>query len=304
MRKSIFAIPLLVLIVLASGCVGQETTTTPTVITGKTVISDSGTYILDSDISCIVDSEGACIAMQGRDIVLDCQGHSITRTITDARKKAGSAGIVVAGGGVGKESTKNTVRNCRIEKFAMGIFLKTAHSNFTNNTINDNNIGIYYDDYSSYNNFVNNTVSDNNKGIDIFMRSFNNTFTGNTVRNNGIYGISITCAAHHNTFSDNVIEGNGYGSASEEHGGVYILNSYANVFSGNIICNNSETIVCKFDAAMEGINDVCRPQGDIHFVQVDTNAQEAGTLIDGGENTCGLGSMSCDGATIGCVACP
>ncbi len=306
MKDKLILVLLFILVVSMSGCIQQKLGTSPTVITGKTVIEKSGLYVLNQSISCTLAGEDACIDIQGHDITLDCQGHGITLANLDTRRNAANVGIFVADGGMEEMNARNTVRNCRIEKFAIGIFLKTAHSNFINNTISNNGIGIYYDDYSSYNNFVNNTVSDNsNKGIYLFMRSFNNTFTGNTVRNNGIYGIIITCAAHYNSFFDNVVEGNGYDSASDDSSGVYVLNSYANVFSGNRICNNSRTIECKFDATMEGINDVCKPQAFPHFVQIDTNAQEAGNLIDTGGNTCGPGSMSCDGTTIRCnEGCP
>jgi len=306
MRKLALIFSLLILIVLVSGCVQQKPgmplpDTTSTVITGKTVISDSGIYILDGDISCTLTAEDACIEIQAPDVTLDCQGHSITRANTDTRNAA-NIGIFVAGGGMEDMNARNTVRNCRIEKFAIGIFLKTRYSNFLNNTISNNGIGIYYDDYSSYNNFINNTVNDNNnRGVYLFMRSSNNTFTGNIIRNNGIYGIIITCAAYYNTFSNNVIENNGYDSTSDDYGGgIDVLNAYANVFSGNRICNNSKTIRCKFDAAMEGINDMCIPQGDIHFVQADINAQEAGILVDGGGNICESDSVSCDGTSISC----
>ncbi|MBI2970862.1 MAG: right-handed parallel beta-helix repeat-containing protein [Candidatus Aenigmarchaeota archaeon] len=295
------------MIVFVSGCVGQGPGMNPTVITGKTTIEKSGLYVLNSDISCTAEGEmDVCIDIQRHDAVLDCQGHSITLANQQARRGPASTGIYIAGSGVEDVTARNTVRNCRIENFAFGIFLKASSNNFINNTISNNGIGIYYDDFSSYNIFINNTVSNNNnRGIYLFMRSSNNNFTGNIVRNNSIYGIIITCAAHHNTFSNNVVEGNGYGSTSDENGGIYILNSYANVFSGNGICNNSKTIKCKFDATMEGISDICRPQVLPDTIPIDRDAQEAGNLIDGGGNTCGPSSMSCDGTTISCIrGCP
>ncbi len=290
MKKAALIIPLLVLTILASGCIGREQD--PTVITGKTTISESGTYVLNSDISCTLAAEGVCIEIRANSAVLDCQDHSITLENPNIRSPA-TSGIFV--GGVNDV----TVRNCRIEKFSMGVFLKGSHNNFINNTINNNDMGIYYDDYSSYNGFINNTVSDNGKGIYFFMRSSNNTFTGNTIRNNGAFGIIITCAAHHNSFSNNAVEGNGYGGFGDENGGVYILNSYANVFSGNRICNNSITVRCKFDPRMESTTEMCWLQALPHTVPIDGDAQKAGVLIDGGNNVCEPAGPSC-GDTLEC----
>ncbi|MFH0829972.1 MAG: right-handed parallel beta-helix repeat-containing protein [Candidatus Aenigmatarchaeota archaeon] len=271
--------------------------TTPTLITGKTIISKTGNYVLGRDISCTAAGEmDTCIEIRANNAVLDCQGHSMTLKNRNIRAPA-STGIFMAG------VRDVSIRNCRIENFDFGIFLKGSYNNFTNNTISNNGMGIYYDDYSSHNNFVNNTVSDNdNRGVYLFMRSSNNTFTGNTIRNNGIYGIIITCAAHHNTFSNNVIEGNGYDSISGDSGGVYILNSYANVFSSNRICNNSITVRCEFDPRMESTTEMCWLQELPHTVPIDANAERAGALIDGGRNAC-QNPVSCDGTFISCSAC-
>ena len=291
---------MLLLIVLFGGCT-QLQKSEPILITGKTKINRSGTYVLNGNISCSGTGEADyCIGMwTADDIVLDCQGHTV-----DGEKQRGpaSAGIMIVGASA-------EIRNCNIQNSYFGIFLKSDNCIFNNNTISNSGIAVYLDDMANYNYFTNNTVTDNSKGINIFMRSSNNTFTNNTIRNNELLGIDITCGSNFNVFSNNIIENNGFGGIGDEIGGVFVINSYANIFSNNRICKNAKSIECKFNVITEGQTKTCQPQAEpsepslAYYLSLDLKAQEAGNLIDGGGNICSPEDLTCENTlkcNIGC----
>ena len=83
-------------------------------------ISSSGSYVLSQNIS----SSGDCVSIESNDVVLDCQGYSIT---------GDDSGI-----GINVSSSSNvTIRNCSISNFYDGIYMNSTD----NISILDNDIG-------------------------------------------------------------------------------------------------------------------------------------------------------------------
>ena len=161
---------MIITVIFINGCI-QLQKSEPIVVTGKTEINRSGTYILTDDISCTgVGEADSCIGIwSANDVVLDCQGHTINGY---GQQGPASSGIFIVAPSV-------KIRNCNIQNSDFGIFLKSDNSIFTNNTISNNGIGVYLDDMSEYNDFANNKIINNSKGVVVFMRSSNNTFINN-----------------------------------------------------------------------------------------------------------------------------
>ena len=117
-------------------------------------------------------------------IVLDCQGHSITRP---------------GQGGVGIDATgrRNVqIRNCVISGFSSAIRLnETNASLIVNNTLTGNAVGIFHQWGSDGNTIVNNTASNNYWGMSLNGIT-STTISNNTTCNNTLN--DITCSGSNN----------------------------------------------------------------------------------------------------------
>ncbi len=135
---------------------------------------EGGVYVLDTD----VETEGRCLAPSARNIILDCQNHSIFGGGRDT-------GISLRG----MTLSGITIRNCRLFNFNVGIYLTSvSHNRLENNHLENNSYGIYLSSDSNSNQLVGNTVIQNFRRGIILQRSSYNSLSRNTAcRNNEDY---------------------------------------------------------------------------------------------------------------------
>jgi parallel beta-helix repeat protein len=109
-----------------------------------------------------------------------------------------------------------------------GIYLYSSSNNtVTDNTCNNNNIGIRFDSSSNKNIVTDNTCNSNGNGIR-FDSSSDNTITGNTCNNNSSNGIYLSSS------SNTIVTGN---TCNSNYYGIFLYSSSDNTVTGNI-CNN------------------------------------------------------------------
>lgn len=95
-----------------------------------TVVVDDTYQIIDSGSYCLAADRGIPLSIVGGDVELDCQGH----TITDDSGTQFAGVYIDSMAGV-------TVRNCQINNFQIGIYLRSGdHSQLVNNTISKSRI--------------------------------------------------------------------------------------------------------------------------------------------------------------------
>jgi len=118
-----------------------------------------------------------CIVWDNHNITFDCQNHKITYSTAGS-----SAGIKM----VGESYDHNTIKNCKIENFGTGIYLRYGDNNtFKNNEIRSNhNYGIHILDQGNDNKLENNEIK-NNRDHGIYINNADdNTLNNNTVCDN------------------------------------------------------------------------------------------------------------------------
>ncbi len=110
---------------------------------------------------------------------------------------------------VSSSSTNNTIRNCYITDFYVGVYLSNANNNqIINSTFNSNSYGIFLSS-SSNNSIINSTFTSNSYGIYLSYSS-NNQIINSTSNSNSYYGIYLSSSSN-NTIHLNKIENNQYG---------------------------------------------------------------------------------------------
>ena len=237
MRKTILIFLSLFLVISISWYVYTSIlrpSTSPVVITGRTIIDQSGTYILTNDISCTeLVGEDTCINIFGSNIVLDCQNH----VVLGPGERSMTIGI-----GISPRDEYVTIKNCNVQKFYIGI--RTAHNGLNsiiNNIVSNNtDIGIYLDNARDHT-LINNTANYNSKGIYLFLESNYNILINNTANNNDFFGFYLIQSSHNNTLIDNQACGNALDyfpalGERKEAGDVFCSNSTM-VDEGGNICN-------------------------------------------------------------------
>lgn len=224
----------------------------------------SGSYELNTSLT---QSGSNCINITSSNIVLDCQGYSISGDSTNY-------GIFITG-------NNNIIRNCNIYNFSSGSFIfLTQNNTFVNNTfvnnsqygtfiglstnisfsnnsffnnpngffqsssnslsvtsnIFNNNNNSIYNTNSNFSEYVSNTIeSSTNFGV-VFYSAFNNTFTSNTVSENNGIGALYFDSSSNNTFSLNTItQNNDYNLIFSATSG-----QYSNLFFSNTLGNISK----------------------------------------------------------------
>ncbi|MFH1685251.1 MAG: right-handed parallel beta-helix repeat-containing protein, partial [Candidatus Micrarchaeota archaeon] len=218
-------------------------------------IVNPGTYTLTTDLVdgliALDSGENGCYWINTSNVVLDCQGHSITST------NGTPVGVYIF------QALDNvTVKNCEINGFAYAISIQGTQSgnltglNILNNTLNstDVDMAVYRVDGAIVdgntadptldfllvsnslisNNFVSGTGSSgiNLRGESASLTSSNNTLLNNTVLGVGKHGFHIDYAVD-NTFLNNTAAENG-------RSGFFVdSTSPDNKFIGNIARNNS-----------------------------------------------------------------
>ncbi|MFH8119913.1 MAG: NosD domain-containing protein [Candidatus Aenigmatarchaeota archaeon] len=216
-------------------------------------------------ITDIINVSGNCINNPSgfNNKIFDCQGHIIDGYDTDY-------GIYL------HSKQNNTIKNCIITDFVVGIYFDYSSNNntLTNNNVSSNDVGIYL--YSSSNNTItNNTAISNSHGIYLYSSSnntlinniaslninygiylgssSNNTLTNNTVRSNS-YGILLHSSSNNNTLTNNTVRSNSYGiylylslnstltnnTISSNYRGIHLDSSSNNIIVNNIVSSNTD----------------------------------------------------------------
>jgi len=175
----------------------------------------TSSYNMTSDL---LNCPGNGINIGASNIILDCQGHTLSGTNS--------------GYGIYLQSTSgNVIKNCIVTNFEYGIWLTSSSNNntITNNTANSNRgveidgIGIFLQ-VSSNNILTNNTANTNAYGI-ILGYSPNNTITNNTVNTNLGEGINLWYSSN-NILTNNTANTNAYG--------IYLTSSSNNIISKTV----------------------------------------------------------------------
>lgn len=213
-----------------------------------------GTISTSYSLTYDATSSGAtCITITGSNLVLDCQGHTITNL---GASGSGVYGIYISGA-----RSNVTIKNCAlISNYYNGVYVSTANSNnlnFYNNTVYN----------SSYNGFdievrgANNTLENNtaykisSHGFDIrhninatlrnnagynnsgngvlFYNTNSSTLTNNTMYRNGYDGILLMSTSTNNILTNNTVHTNG-------DQGFHLDSSSSNTFVSNRAYNNSD----------------------------------------------------------------
>jgi len=180
-------------------------------------------YTLQNNITNL--AAWTCITVNANNVVIDCNGYTLTGPLTGGYPPTNTGGIYVSG------RTNVTVKNCIITKYGAGIYLNSGGQHtLTNNILYSNFIGI--NAYMSSNNVLtqnkaynntqagiivaagsNNVLTQNNvysntaNGIGITQSSIGNTLTSNTVNNNGQFGLTVQMSSQATTI-DNTVCGN------------------------------------------------------------------------------------------------
>lgn len=231
-----------------------------------TEVTDSaGTYVMnvshwtafsttETDVSCSnlsssttltsnVSSGGLCFNLTADNILLDCDGFTIT---FDTAGTGAVAGIAATG-------RKNiTIRDCTIidnssgGSFGVGInFTNTNNSLIFNNTIRtngtSNNYGIFLFSSASNNTIAGNSITtrgtdSSNNGIFLSFSASNNVVENNSVTTNGTFnnaGIRLDNSANLNTVAKNNISANG--NDSDNYGIELLVTVTNNNFTDNVL---------------------------------------------------------------------
>lgn len=176
-----------------------------TVITSIPVtLSSPGTYVLDSNLT---NGTPTAITIGSNDVILDCQGHSLTGTYTNSTQ------------GIAQNGVNNfTVQNCIIREYGTNLFYGGG------------NVSL----------FLNNTF-DNSSQTNVLVGSLTNTsllnFSQNIVSNgfnNGIEDYSCTnCVFDNNTIFGQLL---GHGT---DRGFQFVTNNNFVSFTNNLVSNNT-----------------------------------------------------------------
>jgi len=226
-------------------------------------ISSCGTVSVSSILTTDVTSTGTCFTIDTDDVILDCDGYTISYGSDGTNGKYGITsstqnnitmkdciikdinGSSSQGYGIRFSSVTNgTIFNNTISTNgtqAYGISLSSSSfNNITSNNVStdgpgNQNFGLSFS-ISSYNNLISNTIStngtDSNYGIRFSSSSSNNNIISNTISANGSASsnIGLSLESSNNTITNNTIST--YGSSS--NWGIYIISSY-NTLTNNTI---------------------------------------------------------------------
>jgi parallel beta-helix repeat protein len=220
-------------------------------------ITSSGMYDLNTSLSGTPNpidafTGSACIRINASDVVLDCQGFSITNNGTTSNSSFLTNGIHVDGNynnvtiqncpnvsgytyGVGLDSADNSViRNVTaFENEDAGIFIaRSGNNNLVQNCTSHSHSGTYfawsgfYMHSGSNNRFIDNIAYNNTRGFEIRSGSDSTNMSDNTAYDN-TYGFYIE-ESDNNRFKNN--------NVSTSNTGIYLTGSNA---VNNVIYNNT-----------------------------------------------------------------
>jgi hypothetical protein len=214
-------------------------------VTQCQLINAAGEYTLTQSIT----NGGTCINITASNVLLDCQGFTITYGTG-----GGVTGMGIDATNGANAMTNLTIKDCTIKKpsplqaSCYGIRLTRYNSSrIINNTIYTNgtttNFGIYLTTNAQDNLIENNTIyangtSTGSAGIYLVTASSNNVLRGNNITTFGTttaYGIWISTNSSNNTIQQNAIWAYGSIGATTYAYGIYVA---TNAMDTRIIQNN------------------------------------------------------------------
>lgn len=135
------------------------------------------------------------LVVSGDNIILDCNGHSITGT------SGSNDGILLVGFG-------DTIKNCVVSGFRGAAFALSASSNLLVNNDAENNDGSGFSlSSSNFNQLKNNAAVNNGVGF-LFTSSDKNNLTNNVAKQNLDGGYAVTYYSSFNIFDNNRAQDN------------------------------------------------------------------------------------------------
>jgi parallel beta-helix repeat protein len=210
-------------------------------ITSCPNITMSGAYSLGSNLVGAPNSASplggfACVKIAASDVILDCNGYSITGS-----GSSNTYGVLLNG-----SLTNVTVKNCPgISGYSSGIYVYQSSGNlFYNNTVFNNTYGIQLET-SSGNNLTNNTARNTTRGF--YLRSSaNNLLADNVAYNSTDSGFFlIFLASNNNLIANNTAYNNpaGFHLGEGPNNNTLLNNTAFNNSAGfylfNVAMNNS-----------------------------------------------------------------
>jgi len=208
---SLFPVAFRVQIVEASGTIYIRADGSVYPDTAPLSSADNVTYFFEADIN-------ESIVVERNNIVVNGAGYTLEGT-------RWGKGIDLTG------RSNVTIKNVRIKRFEIGIYLyESSNSGISGNNItNNDNYGIYL--YLSLNNTISgNNVTNNRDGI-LLTYSSNNTISENKITANYRYwGVRLESASNNNTISRNNMTNNDYALS--------LIDSSNNNIYGNNMTNN------------------------------------------------------------------
>jgi parallel beta-helix repeat protein len=300
-----------------------------TSITGPTVISSPGTYVLAKDIA---GGNSPAIWVKSSGVTIDGNGHTI-------RGGGGGYGILV-----NKDGTTLTgvaIKNVRVENWNCGIYFKGVASSTASGVtaVSNGKAGINL--RTTRGTTISGcTVTGNQQGILLWQDCDGNTIAGNTMKDNSDMGLwmagtgrtssGIVYDSTGNTVSGNTATGNRYGlyldftrdnivtgnrAANNRDHGIFLDYSSGNRVTNNVVTGHSQSGFVLFDSARCTISgNTASGNGDYGLWAIDSsslsisNNQFSGNAVGTfklsgtSSQTSGSTSQTSGGATLTTVA--
>lgn len=207
---------------------------------GDTITVYQGTYNLPSEI--VVNKELNIRSQSGPEVTT-----ITTPFYGDGFKVDHVTNVVISGFSIKSPSTfrygrgislsyveNSNINDNKISGFYEGIYLDHSVKNTLNdNTIVDNDNGVFAELYCNYNTLTGNVLSQNAYGIQLTNSNYNNLID-NTVSNNPYTGIALLYATG-STLNNNKVVDNGYN-------GITLSDSVLNTLIGNTVSGNMRGI--------------------------------------------------------------
>jgi parallel beta-helix repeat protein len=203
-------------------------------ITGPTVISSPGTYVLTQDIAA---NQSPAIRIRCSNVVFDGNGHTI-----DGVDAAGSFGIFVNNGAT--PITGITVKNVRVTDWYDGIYYKYVDSSRIESVTATSNVRAGISLSCANDNVLSgSTVSENGQGMYVWSKCSRNRIESCTMSGNGEMGLWLASTGRTSTgivydSTDNQVVGNTANGNGRM--GLYVDFSDRNTLSNNQVASNSQ----------------------------------------------------------------
>jgi parallel beta-helix repeat protein len=281
LRSGLLALVLLAAIPAALGA---------TSITGPTVISSPGTYVLAKDIA---GGSSPAIWVMSSGVTIDGNGHTI-------RGAGGSYGILVNKDGT--TLTGVTIKNVRLENWNCGLYFKGVASSTASGVtaVSNGKAGINL--RTTRGTTISGcTVTGNQQGILLWQDCDGNTISGNTMKDNSDMGLwlagtgrtssGIVYDSTGNTVSNNVATGNRYG--------LYLDFTRDNTVTGNKATNNDDHgIFLDYSSGNKVTSNSVRGHSQSGFVLFDSDGCTISGNTASGHGDYGLWAIDSSGLSI------